>query len=85
MAYGVSDEEHLGRGSESELVPPSRRGSFRASADPGPPRVSDFFLSEDDWHAIQETFCLLSIPGMRESIRAGLAVPLEQCADGPRW
>ena len=28
-------------------------------------------LSEEDWRAIQETVHLLSIPGMRESIRKG--------------
>jgi prevent-host-death family protein len=36
-------------------------------------------LSEADWLAIQETLYLLSIPGMRESIRAGLATPIEEC------
>ncbi|RKR07578.1 prevent-host-death family protein [Kushneria sinocarnis] len=28
-------------------------------------------VSEEDWSAIQETFYLLSVPGMRESIRGG--------------
>jgi PHD/YefM family antitoxin component YafN of YafNO toxin-antitoxin module len=28
-------------------------------------------VSEDDWSAIQETLHLLSVPGMRESIREG--------------
>lgn len=37
-------------------------------------------LSEADWLAIQETLYLLSIPGMRESIRAGLATPIEECS-----
>jgi antitoxin YefM len=36
-------------------------------------------LSESDWLAIQETLYLLSIPGMRESIREGLATPVEEC------
>ena len=38
-------------------------------------------VSEDDWRSIQETLYLLSIPGMRESIRDGLAVPVEECFD----
>ena len=33
-------------------------------------------LSEEDWNAIQETLYLLAVPGMRESIKAGMAEPL---------
>ena len=33
-------------------------------------------LSEADWASVQETLYLLSIPGMRESIREGLATPI---------
>jgi antitoxin YefM len=36
-------------------------------------------LSESDWSAIQETLYLLSVPGMRESIKEGLATPIEDC------
>jgi prevent-host-death family protein len=36
-------------------------------------------VSEADWASVQETLYLLSIPGMRESIRAGLATPIEEC------
>ena len=36
-------------------------------------------LSEADWTSIQETFYLLSIPGMQESIREGLATLIEEC------
>jgi PHD/YefM family antitoxin component YafN of YafNO toxin-antitoxin module len=36
-------------------------------------------VSADDWQSIQETLYLLSIPGMRESIREGLQTPLEEC------
>ena len=42
-------------------------------------------ISEDDWHAIQETVYLLSIPGMRESIRKGLKTPISKCAKDLRW
>ncbi|PSB05232.1 type II toxin-antitoxin system Phd/YefM family antitoxin [Merismopedia glauca] len=40
-------------------------------------------LSEADWESVQETLYLLSIPGMRESIREGLATPIEQCDRHP--
>jgi len=42
-------------------------------------RGSAVLISEDDWRAIQETMYLLNIPGMRESIREGLATPIEEC------
>ena len=40
-------------------------------------------LGEDDWRAIQETLYLLSIPGMRASIREGLDTPLEETEPEP--
>ena len=46
---------------------------------------SGVLVSESDWRAIQETLYLLSIPGMRESIREGLAVPVEKCAKTLKW
>jgi prevent-host-death family protein len=42
-------------------------------------------VGEDDWRAIQETIHLLSIPGMRESIREGLDIPCEQCEEDLGW
>jgi prevent-host-death family protein len=42
-------------------------------------------LSEADWVSVQETLYLLSIPGMRESIREGLATPIEQCDRELEW
>lgn len=48
-------------------------------------RAQAVLLSADDWKAIQETLYLLSIPGMRESIRKGLKTPVEKCAKGLRW
>jgi len=36
-------------------------------------------LSEADWTSIQETLYLLSIPGMQESIREGLATSIKEC------
>jgi len=48
-------------------------------------RSSAVLVSEDDWRAIQETIYLLSIPGMRESIREGLATPVDGCDTEPGW
>ena len=42
-------------------------------------------VSEQDWNAIQETVYLLSIPGMRESIREGLDTPVEECEQDLDW
>jgi antitoxin YefM len=42
-------------------------------------------LSEADWASVQETLYLLSIPGMRESIRQGLAKPIEECDRELEW
>jgi PHD/YefM family antitoxin component YafN of YafNO toxin-antitoxin module len=42
-------------------------------------------ISEEDWRAIQETLYLLSIPGMRESIREGMATPVDECSPELNW
>ena len=42
-------------------------------------------VAEEDWRAIQETLYLISIPGMRESIREGLETPVEDCAEDLDW
>lgn len=42
-------------------------------------------LSEEDWSAIQETLYLLSVPGMRESIKTGLATPIQECDEELNW
>ncbi|CAN5884924.1 type II toxin-antitoxin system prevent-host-death family antitoxin [soil metagenome] len=42
-------------------------------------------VAEEDWTAIQETLSLLSVPGMRESIREGMATPVEECDEDPGW
>jgi antitoxin YefM len=43
-------------------------------------RASAISVAEEDWRSIEETLYLLSVPGMRESIREGMGTPLEQCA-----
>ena len=48
-------------------------------------RENAVLISEDDWRAIQETLYLLSISGMRESIREGLETPIEECAEDLDW
>jgi antitoxin YefM len=42
-------------------------------------------LSESDWRSVQETLYLCQIPGMRESIRAGLATSIEDCDRELDW
>jgi len=48
-------------------------------------RSNAVLIGEDDWRSIQETLYLLSIPGMRESIREGLDTPLEETAEELDW
>jgi len=48
-------------------------------------RTNAVLVSEDDWKAIQETIYLLSIPGMRESVRQGLKTPIKECSKEPGW
>jgi antitoxin YefM len=43
-------------------------------------RGSAILISETDWRAIQETLYLVSIPGMRDSIRAGMAESIKDCS-----
>ncbi len=42
-------------------------------------------VSAEDWGAVQETLYLLSIPGMRESIREGIKTPLAKTSSKPGW
>ena len=48
-------------------------------------RANAVLICENDWRSIQETLHLLSIPGMRESIREGLNTPVEECSDKLDW
>lgn len=48
-------------------------------------RNSAVLLSVEDWSAIQETLHLLAVPGMRESIKAGIAEPLTKSAKVLKW
>lgn len=48
-------------------------------------RNSAVLVCQEDWAAIQETLFLLSVPGMRESIREGLTTDIEDCDEGVDW
>ena len=48
-------------------------------------RANAVLISEEDWMAVQETLHLLSIPGMRESIREGMDSPVDECSEEPGW
>jgi PHD/YefM family antitoxin component YafN of YafNO toxin-antitoxin module len=39
----------------------------------------------EDWSAIEETLFLTSIPGMRESIKAGMKTPLRKTSKVVKW
>lgn len=46
---------------------------------------SAVLVSAEDWQAIQETLYLLSVPGMRESIKQGMAEPLAKSKKKLPW
>ncbi|MCK9386281.1 MAG: type II toxin-antitoxin system Phd/YefM family antitoxin [Nevskia sp.] len=48
-------------------------------------RHNGVLIAEEDWLRIQETLHLLSVPGLRESIRRGLNVPPEECKPSIDW
>ncbi len=48
-------------------------------------RSSAVLVAAEDWQAIQETLFLLSVPGLRESIKAGMAEPLAESSQALNW
>ncbi len=48
-------------------------------------RNNAVLVSAEDWDAIQETLFLLSVPGMRESIRKGMETPVDECVKDLDW
>ena len=48
-------------------------------------RSNAVLVGEEDWNAMQETIYLLSVPGLRESIREGLSAPVADCESEPGW
>ncbi len=48
-------------------------------------RGNAVLLAEQDWNAINETLYLVSIPGMRDSIRKGMESGLDECETELDW
>lgn len=48
-------------------------------------RNSAVLISEKDWASIQETMYLLSVPGMRKTIKEGLDAPVEEFEPELDW
>jgi len=48
-------------------------------------RTDAVLVAMSDWQAIQETLHLLSVPGMRASIRKGLKTPIKECLESLDW
>jgi antitoxin YefM len=48
-------------------------------------RSNAVLISEEDWSAIQETLYLLSVPGMRESIKKGMETPINKLETELDW
>lgn len=48
-------------------------------------RGNAVLVSEEDWNSIAETMHLLSVPGMKESIKKGLKAPLSECDEELGW
>ena len=48
-------------------------------------RNNAVLVSQEDWSAMQETMFLLSIPGMRESLREGMATPIAKTTKVLKW
>lgn len=48
-------------------------------------RRNGVLISESVWRSMQETLYLLSVPGMRQSIRRGLREPLSKSSKDAGW
>ena len=48
-------------------------------------RNSAILVSEEDWASVQETMYLLSVPGMRKSIKEGMESPVEDFETELEW
>ena len=48
-------------------------------------RNSAVLVGDEDWSAIQETLFLMSLPGMRVSIKRGKRTPARKLFGKPRW
>lgn len=48
-------------------------------------RANAVLVSEEDWSAIQETLCILAVPGMRESIKGAMVEPPAKSKKALKW
>ncbi len=48
-------------------------------------RNNAVLVSESDWNSIQESLYLLSVPGMRESIKEGMETDISECSEELDW
>lgn len=48
-------------------------------------RNSAVLVSSEDWESIQETLYLLTVPGMRETIKQGMEETIESCSKDLDW
>jgi antitoxin YefM len=48
-------------------------------------RGNAVLVSQEDWDSVQETLYLVSIPGMRDSIVAGMSAPTVELEDALDW
>ncbi len=48
-------------------------------------RSNAVLISEEDWNSISETLHLLAVPGMRESIQAGMKQSVSECSEELDW
>jgi antitoxin YefM len=48
-------------------------------------RSNAVLVSEEDWNAISETLHLLSVPGMRDSIKEGMDTDISECDKNLDW
>lgn len=48
-------------------------------------RNNAVLINEEDWHAIEETLYLTSIPGMSKSIEEGMKESIDNCFTKIKW
>jgi antitoxin YefM len=47
------------------------------------PHSNAVLIAEEAWNSVQETLCLLSVPGLAQSIRACFGAAREECQTEP--
>jgi PHD/YefM family antitoxin component YafN of YafNO toxin-antitoxin module len=48
-------------------------------------RGNTVLIAEEDWMSTQETLYLMSLPGIRKSIKEGLDTPVDECEEDIEW